>query len=326
MSSLNFRQGRETTISILEQLGYEVNTKTFLFKLRQEERTPSAHVDKKGGIVDYGSGFRGTIVDVLMFRGMQQGEAIAEAKRLFGFSDEKPSSYAKQQKVQVQQVQAQVVEQTPVLDVEKIDFYMKNGKKFYSYYIEILRQLLPSLASDADRIALAEKFQIGYSSGIRRLVMPIWSSDGVLTNFWKYNKGQDIKVLFESGCRRIAFDMRQMVEYRKNPNEVILICEGEKDVLNAIGNGYRAITSGGSTTLFNEADLHLFEGLRFAIYGDYDDAGSEFGKHISEQLKGVAKTVRVIDWEKDVFSNYPTLQPKKGFDLTDLLSYKRSIK
>lgn len=326
MSSLNFRQGRETTISILEQLGYEVNTKTFLFKLRQEERTPSAHVDKKGGIVDYGSDFRGTIVDVLMFRGMSQGDAIAEAKRLFGFSDEKPSSYTKIQKLPAQKVQESVPEKSPILDVEKVDFYMKNSKKFYSYYIGILRQLLPSLASDNDRLALAEKFQIGYSSGIKRLIMPIWSSNGVLTNFWKYNKEQEVKVLFESGCRRGAFDMRQMLEYRKSPDEVILICEGEKDVLNAIGNGYRAITPGSSTTPFSKSDLHLFEGLRFAIYGDFDDAGFGFGKHISEQLKGIAKAVRIIDWEKDVFSKYPTLQPQKGFDLTDLLTYKRSLK
>ncbi len=55
---------RETTESLLSYLGYEIQ-RDHKFKLRPEERTASASVDRKGNITDFGSGWSGDPVALL---------------------------------------------------------------------------------------------------------------------------------------------------------------------------------------------------------------------------------------------------------------------
>jgi len=54
----------EEVIRILSYIGYSFN-KNGKFKLRPEERTASACVDKQSNIHDYGSGWHGDIISVL---------------------------------------------------------------------------------------------------------------------------------------------------------------------------------------------------------------------------------------------------------------------
>lgn len=325
----NARRGREETIRILGVLGYEVNTRDFKFRLRDDERTPSAFIHKDGAIQDFGSAFKGTIVDILVeYHNYNLGEAIKEAKRLFGDDDSGSSSDTSSHRYQqnsayTSKKEPQEEKEREVLDNNKIEYLCKNRAKFHTYYIDLMRKLLPSLGSDEERIRLGRAFEIGYSSSLRRLTMPIRDYDGTILNMWRYNPSFDAKVFYVAGYDRAPIFLQQLVEYRKNPDQVILICEGEKDVLNAIGNGFRAITTGGMQCTFREKDLPYLEGLRFAIYGDYDDAGKIFNAKISKQLFNVAKDIRIVDWQEDVFYKYPDLTPKKGFDLTDLLTYKR---
>lgn len=53
----------EDILELLEELGFEVIKDKF--KLRPDERTPSAKVYPSGMIIDYGSGWRGDIFDVI---------------------------------------------------------------------------------------------------------------------------------------------------------------------------------------------------------------------------------------------------------------------
>lgn len=326
----NARRGREETIRILHILGYEVNTRDFKFRLRDGERTPSAYVHKDGGVQDFGSSFKGTIVDLLVeyHNYSSVGEAIKEAKRLFGDEDSVIDSstqthHRRQNSSYVSKKEPQEEKEREVLDDSKIEYLCKNRDKFHSYYLDLMRKLLPSLGSDEERIRLGRAFEIGYSSSLRRLTMPIRDYNGTILNMWRYNPSFDAKVFYVAGYDRAPIFLQRLLEYRKEPEKIILICEGEKDVLNAIGNGYRAITTGGMQCTFREKDLPYLEGLRFAIYGDYDDAGKVFNAKISKQLFNVAKDIRIVDWQEDVFYKYPDLKPKKGFDLTDLLTYKR---
>ena len=55
---------RETTESLLSYLGYEIQ-RDHKFKLRPEERTASASVDRNGRITDFGSGWSGDPVALL---------------------------------------------------------------------------------------------------------------------------------------------------------------------------------------------------------------------------------------------------------------------
>jgi len=58
------RLDRETTESLLSFIGYEIQ-RDRKFKLREEEKTASASVDRKGNITDFGSGWSGDPVALL---------------------------------------------------------------------------------------------------------------------------------------------------------------------------------------------------------------------------------------------------------------------
>ena len=55
---------REKTAELLSFIGYEVR-RDFKFKLREDEKTPSASIDKNGNIKDFGSGWYGDIIALL---------------------------------------------------------------------------------------------------------------------------------------------------------------------------------------------------------------------------------------------------------------------
>jgi len=55
---------REKTAELLTFIGYEVR-RDFKFKLREDEKTPSASINKDGNIKDFGSGWYGDIIALL---------------------------------------------------------------------------------------------------------------------------------------------------------------------------------------------------------------------------------------------------------------------
>lgn len=55
---------RERVADILSFIGYEV-TRDFKFRLREDEKTPSASIRRDGFIKDFGSGWSGDIVALL---------------------------------------------------------------------------------------------------------------------------------------------------------------------------------------------------------------------------------------------------------------------
>ena len=55
---------REKTAELLSFIGYEIR-RDFKFKIREEERTPSASIDRNGNIKDFGSGWYGDVVALL---------------------------------------------------------------------------------------------------------------------------------------------------------------------------------------------------------------------------------------------------------------------
>ena len=61
---IKYSLDRETTESLLSFIGYEVQ-RDHKFKLREDERTASASVDRKGNITDFGSGWSGDPVALL---------------------------------------------------------------------------------------------------------------------------------------------------------------------------------------------------------------------------------------------------------------------
>ena len=55
---------KEKVADILSFIGYDVR-RDFKFKLRADEKTPSASIDRNGNIKDFGSGWYGDVIALL---------------------------------------------------------------------------------------------------------------------------------------------------------------------------------------------------------------------------------------------------------------------
>ena len=202
-------------------------------------------------------------------------------------------------------------------------------KENFSRYKELLNEALPSLDFEKQK-DIALKYQIGYIEQSDRLSMPIRDEENRIVTLWKYNKnpnsyindkGLEVipgKVLFTKGRERSPFNLYDLQEYRKDINQEIFLCGGEKDTLNMIGNGHRAITLGSENENLKEKYKPLFQDLKIVISYDNDEAGQKGAEKILKQLQGVAKEIKVWNWNKVEKNQDLTLF--KGFDMTDYLS------
>jgi DNA primase len=293
---------REQVASVLMTLGYDVNRK-WQFAAR-DERTPSAYINANGTIHDYGSGWHGDLADFLKdYKGLSN--SLQEARRLLGLPitlDFKDFSKANDDR------------KNGFITNDFIVKFAVERKANFARYSELLKGLLPSVKDAKKRKAIAVRYEIGYSKMADRLIMPIRDENSRIVTLWKYNPtfAKDKRLRYTKGRGRYAFNLDDLKRF--SPDRQIMICEGEKDVLNAIANGYRAVTPGSASVAFKPEHLRLFNGFNVVICGDYDEAGLSFNKRIKAQLEPIAKSVTILQWGVTLGSN-----PKKGYDFTDYL-------
>lgn len=218
---------------------------------------------------------------------------------------------------------------TGYISEEFIKTFDNARKENFSRYKELLNEALPSLDFEKQK-EIAIKYQIGYIEQSDRLSMPIRDEENRIVTLWKYNKnpnsyindkGLEVipgKVLFTKGRERSPFNLYDLKEYRKDITQEIYLCGGEKDTLNMIGNGHRAITLGSENENLKEKYKPLFQDLKIVISYDNDEAGQKGAEKILKQLQGVAKEIKVWNWNKVEKNQDLTLF--KGFDMTDYLS------
>ena len=218
---------------------------------------------------------------------------------------------------------------TGYISEEFIKTFDTARKDNFSRYKELLNEALPSLDFEKQK-EIAIKYQIGYIEQSDRLSMPIRDEENRIVTLWKYNKnpnsyindkGLEVipgKVLFTKGRERCPFNLYDLQEYRKDITQEIYLCGGEKDTLNMIGNGHRAITLGSENENLKEKYKPLFQDLKIVISYDNDEAGQKGAEKILKQLQGVAKEIKVWNWNKVEKNQDLTLF--KGFDMTDYLS------
>ncbi|MGJ0316621.1 toprim domain-containing protein [Aliarcobacter cryaerophilus] len=218
---------------------------------------------------------------------------------------------------------------TGYISEEFIKTFDTARKDNFSRYKELLNEALPSLDFEKQK-EIAIKYQIGYIEQSDRLSMPIRDEENRIVTLWKYNKNPNsyindkglevipVKVLFTKGRERSPFNLYDLQEYRKDINQEIFLCGGEKDTLNMIGNGHRAITLGSENENLKEKYKPLFQDLKIVISYDNDEAGQKGAEKILKQLQGVAKEIKVWNWNK--LEKNQDLTLFKGFDMTDYLS------
>lgn len=299
---------RDDTRAFLEYIGFDVDSH-YKFKMRQDEHTASASIDPKNGYIkDFGSGFRG---DVIAFykevKSCDDVTAFAEVKVIL--DDLKYSINLEKQIKQEPKVE--------YLDENIMQKYENERRENFTRYQELLTRLLPA-CDNAKRKELAQKFQIGYSKSEDRLIMPMRDENSGIITLWKYNPNLNIKYTFSKDRPRTAFNILNLKEYTKD-DRPIFIAEGEKDCLNMLSRGYKAISLGSANAKFKTSQAQILKDCYVVIAYDYDEAGKNGSKALKEQLNGICKTVEIIDWEKILKHNNLEINLKKGFDFTDFL-------
>ena len=323
------RASREQTASALISLGYKIS-RSWHFSARPDDRTPSAYVNTDGSIHDFGDGWHGDLPDFLVrFQGMSVKDSLIEARKLLGRPVEIDfSGYETGTKMKGGYIPERFIRN-----------FENERREHFARFLYLLDEALPALNRRQQR-EIAKKYNIGYSHKADRLIMPIRDEEGNCLTLWKYNKnpapytdgksGRPVtppKVKFTRGRNRCPFNLQDLKKYREDKNGWILLCEGEKDCLNALGRGYRAITLGSASAKIDNRYLHLFRGLKIMVVYDYDKAGTEgvygcvnargeYVPGILEQLGEIAET-KVWDWELLAFQQGFSLH--RGFDLTDWL-------
>lgn len=325
---------KEIIMNAISNLGFEV------FRNGQfhwnSSNTPDMYINQDGTIHCWTSSpFKnnttnhGDLIDFLQMTNINQTfkEAKEEAERLTGLTLPSLDSY-KDNGYTVDNTNRK----TGFIDEEFIKNFDVARVENFERYKELLNQALPSLDFKQQK-EIALKYQIGYIEQSDRLSMPIRDEENKIVTLWKYNKNPNTytndkgvevtpsKVLFTKGRDRCPFNLYDIQEYRKDMHQEIFLCGGEKDTLNMIGNGYRAITLGSENENLKDKYKPFFQDLKIVIAYDNDKAGKDGANKIFNQLQGVAKEVKIWNWEN--IEKNQGLNLTKGFDMTD---YLREIK
>ena len=94
-----------------------------------------------------------------------------------------------------------------------------------------------------------------------------------------------------NGSRRVLYRLPELL---KSTEQVFLV-EGEKDVDNLRSLGLTSTTNMGGAKAWRKEYTNSLHGRDIVILPDNDDAGHKWGKAVEYFLKGVAKTVKVVE-------------------------------
>ncbi len=322
---------RENIMNAISNLGFEV------FRNGQfhwnSSNTPDMYINQDGSIHCWTSSpFKkntsnhGDLIDFLQMINLSQSfkEAKDEAEQLTGLTLPSLDSY-KDNGYTIDNTN----KKTGFIDEEFIKIFDVARRDNFERYKELLNETLPSLDFNKQK-EIALKYQIGYIEMSDRLSMPVRDEENRIVTLWKYNKnpksyvnekGQEVtpsKVLFTKGKERCPFNLFDIQEFRNDLSQEVFLCGGEKDTLNMLGNGFRAVTLGAENENLKDKYKPLFQDLKIVIAYDNDKAGIDGANKILNQLQGVAKEVQIWNWNE--IEKQQGIELFKGFDMTDYLT------
>jgi hypothetical protein len=115
-----------------------------------------------------------------------------------------------------------------------------------------------------------------------------------------------------AGAEFVPFRLPELIEGIAS-DQIIYLCEGEKDVLNLKKHGLCATTNAGGAVNWKPELNEYFRGADVVIIPDHDDAGRRHLQKVAAALKPVAKRVRVLE----LWKHWPEMEEKD--DVSDWL-------
>lgn len=93
--------------------------------------------------------------------------------------------------------------------------------------------------------------------------------------------------------RVVPFRLPELLK-AKVEDRVAFICEGEKDVLALVEHGLVATCNAGGAGKWTAEHAQFLEGMDVTIVADRDEPGQRHALHVVETLRGVARSVYVV--------------------------------
>lgn len=152
---------------------------------------------------------------------------------------------------------------------------------------------------------IIDKYKIGYSNAEKRFYFPVYTSTGYLYNIRKYmpaelrgnNKGVP-KVIGFANCNEARFWPIDNLN-----NNTIIIVEGEKDALCAIGQGLNAVTGTGGSNI-PAIDYSIFKNKKVYIMTDNDEAGDKTAQKYIDVISAQTNDIKRIRLPEKDFTDY----------------------
>lgn len=126
-------------------------------------------------------------------------------------------------------------------------------------------------------------------------------------------RGWKDRAVFDDAVPHMLYRLPALIDERQQGDDarMVFLPEGEKDVETLEAWGLVATTNSGGAKMWTADHAEQFRGLRVVIPIDNDKAGRERGHLIAASLRGIAKSVRLLDW-RDHWEMLPD-----NADLTD---------
>ena len=309
INEIKARLDVEAVLSVLESLGYRVNSRR-MFKLREEERTPSASVSPQGYIKDFGGDFGGDVIDLLQeIHGMDLKEALSYIGGFVGVDDPAPRPLKREP-------------ERRGYDIEELYHRYRRGMKqlIEEKGKERVRERLnadlipPFLRNDLDGKTL--KRMIGYDRRNDSFTVSLFNGDSI----------EAVTIQRAGEVKWKTYGAKSFIPYRIDERPFVYAVYGMKEILLMeaanlpyIGFQSDSIAKAIARNVRGEAIKERAAGKAVILLLDNDGSCQETIEPIRSYLSD--SLVVPVDFQEMLFDQ----ELPKGYDFFDFLSWCESL-
>lgn len=193
-----------------------------------------------------------------------------------------------------------------------LDYYERKGTMPFPSETQITKwhEALLGMPKELDALGrygwtpeILKELKIGYEDG--RITIPIKSRTGRWVNVRKYLPvHRRVPGSNNAKCMNIkGLGQKRYYPYEAFESSEIYIVEGEKDCIAARAQGINAVTSTGGSAIPTD-EIFLFKDKDVVLMLDSDSVGKRNVKNYLALLKGIARSIRIVDLPVKDFADY----------------------
>ena len=193
-----------------------------------------------------------------------------------------------------------------------LDYYERKGTMPFPSEAQITKwhEALLGMPKELDALGrygwtpeILKELKIGYDDG--RITIPIKSRTGRWVNVRKYLPvHRRVPGSNTAKCMNIkGLGQKRYYPYEAFESSEIYIVEGEKDCIAARAQGINAVTSTGGSAIPTD-EIFLFKDKDVVLMIDSDSVGKRNVKNYLALLKGIARSIRIVDLPVKDFADY----------------------